>query len=688
MANEASIVLKMIDQVTAPLKSIGNGSKSLSKEFEILQRKTEQLSKRYTDFSNQSAELSGKAITLKKEVAAAEKVFKKTGDEADRVKLDNLRKQYMESADAAKAYRIAASDTMKEISRVANEARKLDEKQTRSGLNKLFGDGLGAGLAQSGLIKDLGSSISGYASTYIESAIGQPTASLLSETLSGTFSGAAAGAIAGIPGMIAGGILGTISGGINAANQDYTKKDDAFKDYYKSLYETVNANTTEGLTAGKTLAAARETTKLSFTTLLGSEDAADSFLADVLQTANTTPFLYDDLVGISKTLLSFGTAVEDVIPTLTTVGDAGAAMGLSTADIGTVATYLGRMKSSDKATLEYLNPLNERGFSVFQWIADAKRTSVGTVYDMISKSQLSGGEVSSIILSKFDQLYQGQMERQSQTTEGLESTLQGLMENIQAAGGTGYNQLRNEGRSADIAAYGGELGKALEKVNLVAGENKAYLENLSEQYQREALSAVLLGEKTSVFGMGDTAKLEEMRAAYQEATQEYESGSREAGLKMENLREQAEALATAAYESSSAYQMAQDAELDQIAAIRENTAGLAAVTNALNKSNEFTKGESSTGSFWDTDEIIGDIGFNASAQSHAFGLRYVPYDNYPALLHQGERVQTAEEARRASGGGQITITGNSFSVRSDADIQSIAVCLADEIEARALAHGG
>ena len=125
------------------------------------------------------------------------------------------------------------------------------------------------------------------------------------------------------------------------------------------------------MTSGKTLAAKRETTKISFSTLLGGEDQANHFLADVLNTANTTPFLYDDLVGISKTMLSFGTAVEDVIPTLTTVGDAGAALGLSTGDIGTVATYLGRMKSSNKASLEYLNPLMERGFSVFQWLAVA-----------------------------------------------------------------------------------------------------------------------------------------------------------------------------------------------------------------------------------------------------------------------------------------------------------------------------
>lgn len=258
--------------------------------------------------------------------------------------------------------------------------------------------------------------------------------------------------------MLAGGVAGGVIGIVNAGNELYKKDDDSFKSYYKDLYETVNANTAEALTSGKTLAAKRETTKISFSTLLGGEDQADHFLADVLNTANTTPFLYDDLVGISKTMLSFGTAVEDVIPTLTTVGDAGAALGLSTGDIGTVATYLGRMKSSNKASLEYLNPLMERGFSVFQWLADAKGTSVGSVYDMISKGQLSGTEAVSVILQKFEELYAGQMDKQSKTTEGLESTLQGLQENIQAAMGQGYNSVRDAGMSQEITAWGAGQG--------------------------------------------------------------------------------------------------------------------------------------------------------------------------------------------------------------------------------------
>ena len=68
----------------------------------------------------------------------------------------------------------------------------------------------------------------------------------------------------------------------------------------------------------------------------------------------------------------------------------------------------------------------------------------------------------------------------------------------------------------------------------------------------------------------------------------------------------------------------------------------------------------------------------------AWGLSFVPYDNFPAILHEGERVMTASENRRYSSGNSnsavITITGNNFSVRNDSDIDAIASALADKIE--------
>ena len=58
--------------------------------------------------------------------------------------------------------------------------------------------------------------------------------------------------------------------------------------------------------------------------------------------------------------------------------------------------------------------------------------------------------------------------------------------------------------------------------------------------------------------------------------------------------------------------------------------------------------------------------------SHAGGLNYVPYDNYPAILHRGERVLTAAEnasgAYGNGGGSTVNITVNTRELsRSQAD---------------------
>jgi len=684
MADSISIVMKLNDEISGKLKTIASTSQGCSKAMEDLARKGQQLGDRYNYLNKRSAEASAQALEVKRAMDEAAKMFKKTGDEADRLNFEKLKEQYNDLTVSAKGYADEAKNTVKEIRALSDEVRKMDDAGGIGQSGTVPGTPAGGLLdgsmiqkiGSAGLYKMAGDAISQFAGFSLESAIGQPMAAFTSSMISGAASGAAIGSIVPGIGTALGAAAGAGIGAISGGTQILTEQDEAFKDYYKSLYENTNAATAEGLTSGSTLAAGRETTKLSFNTLLGDDKKAAVFLEQVQNTANTTPFLYDDLVGISKTMLSFGTAVDDIIPTLTKVGDAGAALGLGTSDIGTVATYLGRMKSSDKATLEYLNPLNERGFSVFQWLADDQGVSVGDVYSQISKGELSGSYVSDVILSQFEKLYAGMMDIQSKSTEGLDSTLQGLKENVDAAGGDAYNTLRNDSKEADIAAYSGPLGDKLAELSAAAGEAKAYGENLSDQYQREALNAVLLGDldkETTVFAPEDAEKLEGLRQQFSEAEEAYKSGSVEAGQKMVDLKEEAEALATAAYESSEWAQSMRDAEIDQIDATRELTQAMVSATDAWRQNNAFSKGnmagsvlkvfgigrtaedeEARLGELKSMDEgaalaSVGDVGVLEAMgyykNSHAFGLKYVPYDEYPALLHQGERVLTAAEAR-------------------------------------------
>ena len=53
------------------------------------------------------------------------------------------------------------------------------------------------------------------------------------------------------------------------------------------------------------------------------------------------------------------------------------------------------------------------------------------------------------------------------------------------------------------------------------------------------------------------------------------------------------------------------------------------------------------------------------------GLDYVPYDNFPALLHKGERVMTAAENKAGSTGG-ITVVIENFVNNRAQDVQDFA----------------
>lgn len=66
-------------------------------------------------------------------------------------------------------------------------------------------------------------------------------------------------------------------------------------------------------------------------------------------------------------------------------------------------------------------------------------------------------------------------------------------------------------------------------------------------------------------------------------------------------------------------------------------------------------------------------------KSHAFGLARVPYDNYPALLHEGERVLTKQESNSMGGSVTIPKLADTIVVREQADIDKIADALSKRL---------
>ena len=143
--------------------------------------------------------------------------------------------------------------------------------------------------------------------------------------------------------------------------------------------------------------------------------------------------------------------------------------------------------------------------SAFSYLAERLGISKEQVLEMVQLGLIPGTDAAWMIRGGSEEA--GSID---ETFSGLTATLAKLQDNVDGAMGEGYNDTRTSGLSDQIAAYDGALGNALMDLNGRIGEHKASMDNLSDQYQREALSAVLLGQETSLYDEKTAQRLQEM----------------------------------------------------------------------------------------------------------------------------------------------------------------------------------
>lgn len=200
-----------------------------------------------------------------------------------------------------------------------------------------------------------------------------------------------------------------------------------------------------GVKAGLSTAASMEQANISFTTMLGSADKANTFVAKLADFAAKTPFEFPGLQTSASTLLAAGINADKVIPIMKTLGDVTAGMGTGAEGVQRATKALQQMNAAGKITGEDLNQLRDAGIPVYDLLAAATGKTKEQVSALAASGKLGKKELDAMMsaletgkgLEKFT-ANGGLMIAQSQSLNGLWST---FTDNLQMGLGKAINPL-------------------------------------------------------------------------------------------------------------------------------------------------------------------------------------------------------------------------------------------------------
>ena len=168
--------------------------------------------------------------------------------------------------------------------------------------------------------------------------------------------------------------------------------------------------------------AAMENYTSSFTTMLGSEEAAIAKVNELKKLGASTPFEMADLASGTTALLAYGIAADDSTGILSMLGD----ISLGNAEkLSGLTNVYGKMTSTGKLTGETLEGMISNGFNPLNIIAETTGESMDELRERMSKGAISADEVAAafkVATSEGGQFYEG-MKTASTTFDGLISTL-------------------------------------------------------------------------------------------------------------------------------------------------------------------------------------------------------------------------------------------------------------------------
>ncbi len=178
------------------------------------------------------------------------------------------------------------------------------------------------------------------------------------------------------------------------------------------------------------LAADLEVQTKAFERLLGSSAAAKDKLEELQTFAAETPFTFTEVTAATKRLLALGFAADEVVPVLTSIGDAASGLGLDSGGMDRIIKAFGDIRSKGVLATQEIKQLAENGIPAFEILAQNLGVTIPEAMKLVEDRAVDSQTAVNAFMTGINERFGGMMEIQSRTMLGMWSTIVDETENI------------------------------------------------------------------------------------------------------------------------------------------------------------------------------------------------------------------------------------------------------------------
>ncbi|WP_313029462.1 tape measure protein [Soonwooa sp.] len=252
-------------------------------------------------------------------------------------------------------------------------------------------------------------------------------------------------------------------------------------------------------------------TEIAFETMLGNADQAKELMGQMVDLAAKTPFSLQDVSNGAKQLLAFQVPANEVVDTLTRMGNIAAGLSVPLSRINLV---YGQVKAKGKLMGDDLRQFTEAGIPMVAELAKKFGTSTAAITEMVSAGKIGFNDVKEVLFSLTNEggMFFNLMEKQSASLSGKISNLGDAFDQMLNKIGEGNESILADGidglaylvehyedvvdiLTVLVATYGSYRAAliataAIQKLSVMAGNIQAFIQLASSI--RSAKDAQLL----------------------------------------------------------------------------------------------------------------------------------------------------------------------------------------------------